>query len=69
MNTKTAKLVKATRCKLGLSQKEFAEKLDRQHPAICRWERGVREPSSELFIKVLELGGVKFRMLIDIIGK
>lgn len=45
------------RGKLGLSQTEFARKLDVSAMAVSRWERGVNEPPAKCYIVLGKLCG------------
>ena len=46
--------VKQTRENLGLTQREFAEKIGSNPETVSRWENGV-SPVSKCFIKLIEL--------------
>ncbi len=47
--------VKLAREKLGMTQEEFSEKLDRSVPAISNLERGVSLPPLDLLLKISAL--------------
>jgi SOS-response transcriptional repressor LexA len=42
---------------LGLNQTSFGHKLQSSAIAVCRWERGVQEPSSHSYIEIGNLAG------------
>ena len=43
------------RKKIGLSQKELADKLHVSQQSISQWEKGLREPSIEMLKKLAEI--------------
>lgn len=53
--TRTAKVVKALRGKLGLSQSAFAAKLETTITTVSRYENGRIEPSEEALRKLAEV--------------
>src|ERR1700719_2770020 len=52
-----AKNISALRSRLGLSQAIFGQRLDTSAMSVSRWERGVQEPSAELYINLGKLEG------------
>ncbi|MBQ8725631.1 MAG: helix-turn-helix domain-containing protein [Clostridia bacterium] len=53
------------RKKAGLSQEEFAEKLNVSRQAVSKWERGEALPDTENLISIAKLFGVSLDELID----
>ncbi len=49
--------IEKLRNKLGLSQTEFAKKLDVSAMAVSRWERGINEPPARSYIALGKLAG------------
>jgi transcriptional regulator with XRE-family HTH domain len=49
----------------GLSQKELAEQLDTTQAAVSLWERGEREPSFEMFVRLAEFFGVGLTEFVE----
>ena len=49
--------IEKLRNKLGLSQTEFAKKLDVSAMAVSRWERGINEPPARSYIGLGKLAG------------
>jgi transcriptional regulator with XRE-family HTH domain len=47
-----AQRVAALRKELGLKQVDFAAKFGVTQAAISRWERGAKEPSAEIYIRM-----------------
>src|ERR1700719_3956925 len=52
-----AKNISALRSRLGLTQAIFGQRLDASAMSVSRWERGVQEPSAELYINLGKLEG------------
>jgi DNA-binding XRE family transcriptional regulator len=50
-----SKLIKRIRDTLLLTQTELAEKLGVSLPTVCRWEKGVFEPTMKMKRKIAEL--------------
>jgi DNA-binding transcriptional regulator YiaG len=54
-NTVVSTLVKELRCKLGLTQEQFAQKVGVTFSTINNWENGSRKPHPFLFNRLLEI--------------
>jgi DNA-binding transcriptional regulator YiaG len=50
----TAEEIKAIRHALGLTQEQFADRLEVARSTIARWETGVRAPQSKYVVRRLE---------------
>ena len=50
-----ADLIKQLRTKLILTQSELAELLGSSYISVCRWEKGVFEPTIKMKRKIVEL--------------
>ncbi len=50
---------------IKMSQQQLADKLGVTTQAVSKWERGVGMPSMDLFIKMIELFGVKADTIIE----
>lgn len=57
--------LKELRQKLGLSQKEFAEKLGIEYQNYNKYELGKNEPSIETMIKIADYYGISLDYLCD----
>ena len=57
------KRIKELRKRLGLSQREFAEKIGRTLSAIQKWEMGEREPSEMALKQISQTFGVSLEWL------
>lgn len=51
------KKIKAERKKIGLTQKDLAEKIDVSEVAIAKYENGTRNPSDKVKIKLAKVFG------------
>jgi transcriptional regulator with XRE-family HTH domain len=51
--------IEKLRGKLGLSQTEFARKLDVSAMAVSRWERGINQPPANCYIALGKLAGAE----------
>lgn len=49
--------IQKLRDRLGLSQTDFARKLDVSAMAVSRWERGINEPPANCYIALGKLAG------------
>ena len=49
------KLIKKVRDKLILTQTEFAALLGVYYPTVCRWEKGIHDPTTKVKRKIVEL--------------
>lgn len=49
------KLIKKLRDKLILTQTEFAALLGVSYPTVCRWEKGIHDPTTKVKRKIVEL--------------
>ena len=52
-----AKNISGLRSRLGLTQRIFGQRLDASAMSVSRWERGIQEPSAELYINLGKLEG------------
>lgn len=50
-----AKLIRNLREKLILTQTEFSELLGVSYITVCRWEKGIFEPTMKIKRKIVEL--------------
>lgn len=57
--------IRQIRVSLGLDQTDFAKKLGSNQPNVSRWESKGQTPSSDILIKIAELGGMS---LADLLG-
>lgn len=48
-------LIKKLRDKLILTQTEFAALLGVSYPTVCRWEKGIHDPTTKVKRKIVEL--------------
>jgi len=59
-------IIKDLRKKLGLSQKELADKLFVNQTAVSQWERGVTTPNKNTLIKLADIFGVTVDYLLGV---
>jgi DNA-binding XRE family transcriptional regulator len=50
-------MIERMRCALGLSQAGLARKLKVSAMAVSRWERGINEPSSSIYVQLGKMAG------------
>lgn len=62
--TKTGELIRLFRTKLGLTQKELAERLNVSDKAVSKWERGGGFPDVSLTPALAEIFGVTVETLL-----
>lgn len=61
--------IKEVREKLGLSQKEFAERIDMKRNSIAQIETGIRNPSDRTLKAICKEFGINYSWLKDGIGE
>lgn len=59
-------IIKDLRKKMGLSQKELADKLFVNQTAVSQWERGVTTPNKNTLIKLADIFGVTVDFLLGV---
>ena len=57
--------IKMIRIAAGMSQQEFAEKMNTNQQHISGWERGVVEPSLYNILKIIKVLDTSFEELTD----
>ena len=62
----TGQKIKEIREYCHLTQADFAEQLGVTKSAVCKWERGVKTPSLENVVKIMETYKVKFDKVIAV---
>ena len=62
---KLAMAIKAARIACGMSQEEFAEKLDVSSTHVKHMESGHRKPSVDILFKIVELTGMSVDNVIS----
>lgn len=57
--------IKSIRLALGLTQEEFAKKVDSSRTAVQNWERGISEPSLKHFKNICKIHGIDIAVLVS----
>jgi transcriptional regulator with XRE-family HTH domain len=52
-----AALIRSTRCRAGLSQRELARRARTSAAAVCQYERGERVPRVDTLVRLLAVAG------------
>ncbi len=55
----TATMVRAARCRSGLTQLQLAERAHTSAPTISAYEHGTRHPRADVLLRVLEAAGLE----------
>jgi len=61
--------IRRARTRAGLSQAALAERLGCARPTVCRWERGRREPSLGVLVRIAAAVGVRPAALLPDAGE
>lgn len=59
-----AKKIRKLRTDLGLTQTEFAERIETRQDLVSKWERGEHSPSAEYASKMADMAGVPFSSFV-----
>ena len=62
MTTWAGNLIKLTRMKTGLSQRDLAERAGTSQPAIAAYEAGRKDPSVSTLAKIVRAAGLDLRI-------
>lgn len=65
-NIDVQKIIRHVRHKKRLSQVRLAKKIDLKHVTISAYETGKIQPSLEVFLKILNVGGYSLELKEDI---
>ena len=64
-NKKTGKYVREQRIRIGLTQKELAERLNVEPQTVSKWERGMGVPDTSLLVPLAKIFGVTVEDILE----